>query len=242
MDRLDDVLGYKNLKIYQNSSYFSFSLDSIILANYTSIRLRDKNIIDFCTGNGVVPLILSRRTKANIVGVEIQDKLADLARKSVEYNNLNDRIQIITDDIKEYSLNHLNEFDLILCNPPYFKVVEKSLLNDSYEKKIARHEITISLEEICECAKKVLKDKGKIGIVHRSVRLMDILEMLRKYNLEPKSIQFVYENINKESTLVLVEAQKCGNVGLTIKKPIILYDLNGNETEEYSKLQREVLK
>ena len=242
MDRLDDVLGYKNLKIYQNSSYFSFSLDSIILANYTSIRLRDKNIIDFCTGNGVVPLILSKRTKAIIVGVEIQDKLADLARKSVEYNNLTDRIQIITDDIKEYSLNHLNEFDLILCNPPYFKVVEKSLLNDSYEKKIARHEITISLEEICECAKKVLKDKGKIGIVHRSVRLMDILEMLRKYNLEPKSIQFVYENINKESTLVLVEAQKCGNVGLTIKKPIILYDLNGNETEEYSKLQREVLK
>ena len=105
MERLDDVLGYKDLKIYQNSDFFAFSLDSIILANYSSVRLRDKNIVDFCTGNGIVPLILSRRCKQNIVGVEIQEPLAKIARKSVLYNHLEDRIQIICDDINYYKKN-----------------------------------------------------------------------------------------------------------------------------------------
>ena len=158
MERLDDILGYKGLKIYQNSNFFSFSLDSVILANYSDIRLRDKKIVDFCTGNGVVPLILSHRTNSNIIGVEVQDKLCELANKSIEYNNLTDRIDIICSDVKDYSLKHINEFDLVLCNPPYFKVEDNSTFNDSYEKKIARHEVLINLEEICECAKKVLKD------------------------------------------------------------------------------------
>ena len=242
MNRLDDVLGYDNLKIFQNSNYFSFSLDSIILANYTNIRLRDKKIVDFCTGNGVVPLILSRRCNQNIIGVEIQEKLASLAKESVEYNHLEDRIDIVCEDIKEFSKKHLNEFDLILCNPPFFKVEENSSLNDSYEKMIARHEVMITLEDICDCAKKILKDNGNISIVHRSDRLMDILFLLRKYGLEPKRIMFVHETIKKESTLLLMEAQKCGKVGLKIDKPLIQYDLDGNMTPEYDKLQKEVAK
>ncbi len=241
MERLDDVLGY-DLKIYQNSSYFSFSLDSIILANYANIRLRDKNIVDFCTGNGVIPLIVSKRTKNNIVGVEIQEKLAELATKSVEYNKLTDRITIVNEDVNDYSSKHLNEFDLVLCNPPYFKVEDKSSLNESYEKKIARHEITFNLEDLCKCCKKVLKDNGNVYIVHRSDRLIDIIETLRKHNLEPKRIRFVYENVSKESTLVLVEAQKCGSVGLKVDSPIILYNLDGTETSEYALLQKEVRK
>jgi len=242
MERLDDILGYDNLKIYQNSLYFSFSLDSIILANYSSIRLRDKNIVDFCTGNGVIPLILSRRCHHNIIGVEIQEALADLANKSVLYNHLENRISIICEDIKEFSKNHLNEFNLILCNPPYFKVNDKSTFNDSYEKMIARHEICINLEEICDCAKKILKDNGNLCIVHRSDRLMDILECFRKYGIEPKRIKFVYESIEKESTLVLIEGQKCGKVGLIVDKPLIQYNLDGSITEEYSLLQKEILK
>ena len=242
MERLDDVLGYKDLKIYQNSTYFSFSLDSIILANYVNIRLRDKNIVDFCTGNGVIPLILTRRTKNNIVGVEIQEKLAELATKSVEYNKLTDRITIVNEDVNEFSSRHLNEFDLVLCNPPYFKVEDKSSFNESYEKMIARHEITFNLEDLCKCCKKVLKDNGNLYIVHRSDRLIDIIETLRKHNLEPKRIRFVYENVSKESTLVLVEAQKCGSVGLKVDSPIILYNLDGTETLEYSLLQKEVRK
>lgn len=242
MERLDDILGYKDLKIYQNSNFFSFSLDSIILANYTNIRLRDKNIVDFCTGNGVVPIILTRRTKNNIVGVEIQEKLADLANKSIEYNKLTDRIIIYNEDVKEFSKKHLNEFDLVLCNPPYFKIEEKSTLNELYEKKIARHEVLFNLDDLCDCSKKVLKDNGKLCIVHRTDRLMEILETLRKYNLEPKRVRFVYENISKESTLVLVEAQKCGSVGLKVESPIILYNLDGTLTDEYKSIQEEVRK
>ncbi len=241
MERLDDVLGY-DLKIYQNSTYFSFSLDSIILANYANIRLRDKNIVDFCTGNGVIPLIISNRTKNNIVGVEIQEKLAELATKSVDYNKLGDRITIVNEDVKEFSRKHLNEFDLVLCNPPYFKIEEKSSFNEFYEKKIARHEVLFNLEDLCECSKKVLKDNGNLCIVHRTDRLMEILEIFRKHNIEPKKIRFVYENISKESTLVLIEAQKCGSVGLKVESPIILYNLDGSMTDEYKNIQKEVRK
>ncbi len=241
MERLDDVLGY-DLKIYQNSTYFSFSLDSIILANYANIRLRDKNIVDFCTGNGVIPLIISNRTKNNIVGVEIQEKLASLATKSVNYNKLDDRITIVNEDVKEFSKKHLNEFDLVLCNPPYFKIEDKSSFNESYEKKIARHEVLFNLEDLCESCKKVLKDNGNLCIVHRTDRLMEILEIFRKYNMEPKRIRFVYENISKESTLVLIEAQKCGSVGLKVDSPIILYNLDGTLTDEYKSIQEEVRK
>ena len=242
MERLDDILGYKDLKIYQNSNFFSFSLDSIILANYASVRLRDKNIVDFCTGNGVIPMILTRRTKNNIVGVEIQENLALLATKSVEYNKLTNRITIYNDDVKEFSKKHLNEFDLVLCNPPYFKLEENSTLNESYEKKIARHEVLLDLNDLCECSKKVLKDNGNLCIVHRTDRLMEILEIFRKHNIEPKKIRFVYENITKESTLVLIEGQKCGSVGLKVESPIILYNLDGSMTDEYKSIQKEIRK
>ena len=174
--------------------------------------------------------------------MEIQEKLAELATKSVEYNKLTDRITIVNEDVNEFSSRHLNEFDLVLCNPPYFKVENKSSFNESYEKMIARHEITFNLEDLCKCCKKVLKDNGNLYIVHRSDRLIDIIETLRKHNLEPKRIRFVYENVSKESTLVLVEAQKCGSVGLKVDSPIILYNLDGTETSEYELLQKEVRK
>ena len=240
MERLDDILGYSNLKIYQNSDYFAFSLDSIILANYCNIRMRDKKIVDFCTGNGVIPLILTRRTKAEIFGVEIQKNLADLAIKSVSYNGLENQIRIINEDVKDFSKKNISKFDLVLCNPPYFKLNEKSILNESYEKKIARHEIMIDIEGVCDCAKKVLKDNGNLCLVHRSERLMEIIEILRKNNFEPKRIKFVHETIEKESTLVLIEAQKLGKVGLKIDKPLILYNIDGSLTDEYKRLQEEV--
>ena len=240
MERLDDILGYSNLKIYQNSDYFAFSLDSIILANYCNIRLRDKKIVDFCTGNGVIPLILTRRTKAEIFGIEIQMNLADLAIKSVSYNGLENQIKIINEDVKDFSKKNISKFDLVLCNPPYFKLNEKSSLNESYEKKIARHEIMIDIEGVCDCAKKVLKDNGNLCLVHRSERLMEIIEILRKNNFEPKRIKFVHETIEKESTLVLIEAQKLGKVGLKIDKPLVLYNIDGSLTDEYKRLQEEV--
>lgn len=241
MERLDDVLGYDNLKIFQNSEYFAFSLDSVILANYCTIRMRDKKILDFCTGNGIIPLILSRRTDKHITAVEIQENLFSLAQKSVEYNKLENQIDIINQDIKDFSRNNISKYDLVLCNPPYFKKNEKSSLNKSYEKMIARHEIMINFDEVCDCAKKVLKDNGNLCIVHRTERLIEILDTLKKYNFEPKRIKFIYERIDKESTLVLIEAQKLGKVGLKVEKPLIMYDLAGNISEEYDKLQKEVI-
>ena len=240
MERLDDILGYENLKIYQNSDYFSFSLDSIILANYATIRMRDKKIVDFCTGNGVVPIIVSKRTNSDIVGVEIQDNIAALAQKSIQYNHLENRIQIVHQDVKKFAMDHLNEFDLVLCNPPYFKVEDNSSFNLSYEKMVARHEVLFKLEDVFDCAKKILKDNGNIALVHRCDRLMDILSLLRDYHFEPKRIRFLFENVNKESTLVLIEGQKCGKPGLIIDKPFIQYNLDGSMTDEYKKLQEEI--
>lgn len=242
MERLDDILGYDSLKIYQNSDFFSFSLDSIILANYATIRHRDRKIVDFCSGNGVIPIILSQRTKNHIIGVEIQKNLVDLANKSILENNLESQIDIVLDDIINYSQLHLNEFDLVLCNPPYFKVEKNSTFNESYEKKIARHEILINLSDLCCCAKKVLKDNGTFCMVHRTDRLMDILEEFRKNNLEPKRIKFIHETVAKNSTLILIEAQKNGKPGLIVDKPLIQYYTDGTMTDEYSKLQKEVFR
>ena len=241
MEMLNDILGYDNLKIYKDTDFFSFSLDSIVLANYSTVRLRDKKILDFCTGNGIVPIIVSRRTKSNIFGVEIQDKLVDLAKKSISYNNLNDRISIICDDVKNFSNANLNCFDLVLCNPPYFKVHDNSSLNLSYEKKVARHEVCINLTEICECAKKVLKDNGSFSIVYRSDRLIELIDEFRKHGIEPKKVKFVYEKVDKNANLVLLQGQKCGKVGLTIEKPLIMYNDDGSMTDEYSKLNKEIL-
>ena len=156
MEMINDVLGYKNMKIYQNTDFFSFSLDSIILANFSTIRLRDKKIVDFCTGNAIVPLIMSRRTKSRIIGVEIQKKLCDLAKKSINQNKLSDYIEIVNSDIKDFSINNCNSFDLVLCNPPYFKNEEKSIKNLNYEKMVARHEVLIYLNGVVDCAKRVL--------------------------------------------------------------------------------------
>ena len=244
MKRLDDILGYKNLKIYQNDEFFSFSLDSIILANYSTIRLRDKKIIDFCTGNAVIPLILSQRCDKSIEGVEVQEKLYDLGCESVHYNQLDDRIHLYCEDVRDFSNNpdHLNQYDLVLCNPPYFKNIDESTKNLSYEKMIARHEILIDLDGICLCAKKVLKEHGTFCLVHRTDRLMDIIISFRKNDIEPKRIQFVHETADKESFLVLVEGQRKGNVGLKIERPIILYNSDGSMTEEYKRLQMEVRK
>lgn len=242
MERLDDILGYKNRKIYQDDDCFSFSLDSIMLANFATIRMRDKNILDLGCGNGVIPLILSLRTDKKIVGVELQKKLANLAIKSVEYNDLESQIEIINMNMKDYvNTETMEKYDLITCNPPYFKVNEENYFNLSLEKVIARHEVEVTLDDVFCISKKLLKNNGNFAIVYRPVRLMEIFDLFRKNNIEPKRLQFVYEKISKESTLVLVEGQKCGKAGLKIERPFILYNEDGTMTKEYESLCREVI-
>ena len=240
MKVLNDILGYKNLSIYQDPEFFCFSLDSVILANYSNIRLRDDNIIDLGCGNGVIPLILSKRTNKKIIGVEIQKKCFDLAIESVKYNNLDNQIELINSDVKDLDEKYNNYFDLILCNPPYFKINDKNFLNLSKEKQIARHELTLNLDKLFSVSKKILKNNGNIDIVHRYERLLEIFDTMRKYNIEPKRIKFVYENINKPSTLVLVEGQQNGKPGLKIDEPLIMYNTDGSYSDEYQSLINEV--
>jgi tRNA1(Val) A37 N6-methylase TrmN6 len=241
MEVLNDILGYKNRKIFQDNDCFSFSLDSIMLANFATIRLRDKHIVDLGCGNGVIPLILSLRTDKPIVGIEIQEKLANMAKRSVEINGLNEQISIFNINMKDFANSeYFESFDLVTCNPPYFKVNEKNYFNDSNEKKIARHEIEINLCDLLLTARKLLKNNGNFAIVHRPERLMEILFEFRKNSIEPKRIQFVYENVNKGSTLVLVEGQKNGKEGLKIEKPIVMYNEDGSMTDSYALLQVEV--
>lgn len=241
MEVLNDILGYKNRKIFQDTDCFSFSLDSIMLANFATIRLKDKKIVDLGCGNGVIPLIMSLRCDKKIIGVELQSKLADMAKRSVDYNGLNDVIEIINTNMKDYVSDETFEsFDLITCNPPYFKVNDKNFFNDNIEKVIARHEVEITLSELMVIVKKLLKNNGNFAIVHRTDRLMEILSEFRKNNIEPKRVRFVHEKSNKESTLVLIEGQKNGKVGLKVENPFILYNEDGSEAEEYKKLLVEV--
>ena len=241
MEVINDILGYKNRKIFPDTDCFSFSLDSIMLANFATIRLKDKKIVDLGCGNGVIPLIMSLRCNKKIIGVELQSKVADMAKRSVDYNGLNDVIEIINTNMKDYVSDETFEsFDLITCNPPYFKVNDKNFFNDNIEKVIARHEVEITLSELMVIVKKLLKNNGNFAIVHRTDRLMEILSEFRKNNIEPKRVRFVHEKRNKESTLVLIEGQKNGKVGLKVENPFILYNEDGSETEEYKKLLVEV--
>lgn len=243
MKVLNDVLGYKDLKIYQDLDYFCFSLDSVILANFAEIRLKDKNICDLGTGNGVVPLILSKRTSNSIVGVEIQEKLASMAVESVKYNNLDNQIKIINSDIADSSLFNYNEFfDLVLSNPPYFKINEGSAINLSYEKQVARHEIKMDLDKLCMVTNRILKDGGNFCLVHRPDRLLEILSTMQKYDIQPKKIMFVHEKINKDSKLVFIQGQKHGKIGLKVLKPFVLYNEDGSIRPEYLKMTEEVIK
>ena len=245
MEVINDILGYKNRKIFQNTDYFSFSLDSILLANFATIRIRDKKIVDLGCGNGVIPLIMSLRTDKKIIGVELQEKLCNLAQKSVSFNRLDDSIQIFNQNIKDFANNreNINQFDLIVCNPPYFKVNQKkNFFNESREKLIARHEVEINLEELFICVKKILANDGNFAMVHRPERLLEILMLYRKNGIEPKRIRFVYEKINKDCNLILIEGQKNGKVGLKIEKPLVIYKDDENYSDEYSKLLVEVAK
>lgn len=243
MEVLNDILGYKKRKIYQDNECFSFSLDSVMLANFATIRLRDKKIVDLGCGNGVIPLILSLRTDKFIVGVEIQKKMADMAIKSIEFNSLSRQIEIINMDMKDFANTDFFEtVDLITCNPPYFKVNNKNYFNESYEKMIARHEIEINLKDLLIVVNKLLKNNGNFAIVHRPERLMDVLSEFRKNKIEPKRLQLVYENIDKSAILVLVEGQKNGKSGLKIENPIIMYNNDGSMTDSYARLQSEVRK
>ncbi len=233
MEVLNDLIGYKDLKIFQDTEMFNFSLDSVLLPNFVDINNDCKNILDIGTGNAPIPLILTTLTDAHIYGVEIQEKSYRLACKSVEYNNLKNQITIINDDINEISEKFDNEFfDTIVCNPPFFKVFKNSRLNINEEKTIARHEIKLNLDQIFSICKRLLKTNGNIAMVHRPERLIEIIETMRKYKIEPKRIQFVHPKAELEANCVLIEGVKNGKSGLKVLKSIIAHNGDGSYSSD----------
>ncbi len=234
---INDLVYFDNLKIVQNKNYFNFSLDSILLPNFSIVNKNVKNILDLCTGNAPIPLILSTLTDAHITGIEIQKNIYDLAKESVKINNLDKKIDILNEDVcKIDTLFETDTFDLITCNPPYFKLNEGSILNDNSVKSIARHEININLNDIMRVSKKLLKNNGSLCMVHRTDRLIDIITCMREYNIEPKRIRFIYPKENKESNLILIDGHKNGKPGLKILPPLYVHNEDGSYTDEVLKI------
>lgn len=233
MEVINYLLGYEDLKIYQNTDMFNFSLDSVLLPNFVTITTKTKKILDIGTGNAVIPIILSTRTKANIDAVEIQKEVYELGKKSIELNNLNNQINIYNEDIKEFYKNKESDiYDTITCNPPFFKVNDTSRVNDNDYKTIARHEVKLNLEDIMMIAKKLLKNNGNIAIVHRTDRMIDIIETMKKHNIEPKKIRLVYPKVGMESNILLIEGVKNGKPGLKVLEPLLSHGNNDDYTNQ----------
>lgn len=224
METINDIVG-KNLKIYQNDEFFKFSLESVLLPNFVNINLRDKMILDLCTGNAPIPLILSTKTKAKIYGVELQEEIYNLAVKSVELNKKTDQIEIFHDDVKNLKNTFKGDtFDIITVNPPYFKVSEESFKNQNEIKANARHENTLTLEEMLNIVTYLLKNNGSFYMVHRTERLIEIIEILKKYNLTPKSLQFIHSYKGKESRLFMIKAVKNGHDGMKVLDSLYIHN------------------
>lgn len=230
------LLGYNDLYIMQNTDMFNFSLDSVLLPNFVTINKNIKKILDIGCGNAPIPLILSTKTNADIIGVEIQKDVYELAQESVKINNLNKQINIINADIKIIANNfETDTFDVITCNPPFFKVNPNSNYNKSDYKTIARHEVTLNLDNIMQISKKLLKNNGVLALVHRPERLIEIIEKMRQNNIEPKKIQLVYPKKDKEANILLIEGSKNGKPGIKFLPPLYSHNENGDYTDEIKK-------
>ena len=260
-ERIDE-LQYKNLKIIQNEDGFCFGIDSVLLSDFAK-DIRNNSVgVDLGTGTGIISILLSAKTQlAKIIGVEIQKDVANMATRSVELNNLQNKIEILNINIKDIKQNKYNKeknilqvnnekinkmklienkfqrekFDFIVTNPPY-KKIDTGKVNKNEYKYISKHEITARLEDFLEISKYLLKDKGTFYMVHRPDRLVDIIELMRKYKIEPKKIRLVYSSIEKEPSLVLIKGIKNANSFLKIDRPLIIYNENGEYTEEIYKI------
>lgn len=222
-----------NFVIYQNDDWFKFSLDSVLLSKFVTINLRHKKIIDLATGNAPIPLLLSFRTKADIFGVEFQKCVYDLAVKSVVENNKSSQVHLIQSDVNKINSIFDNEtFDVVTCNPPYFKVNNQKVINNNYVKAVARHELTLTLDSVLKQAKYLLRTGGTFAMVHRTERFVEIIECMRNYNLEPKRVQFIYPKNGRNSDLFLIEGVKNGKIGMKLLPPLIIYKGDNVYTDE----------
>ena len=242
-ERIDD-LEYKGLKIIQKNDGFCFGMDSVILSSFAKITKRSAVVADFGTGTGIISILLAAKNDNidKIYGFEIQEKMYEMAQRSVKMNCLDDKVKIVNADITELSKNNWNKkFDVVVSNPPY-KKINTGLVNQEDKKLISRHEVRCTLDDIAREASKCLKDNGIFYMVHRPERLVDICTAMRENKLEPKEIRFVYPHIMDQANLVLVKCVKCGKPYMKVLKPLIVYNENNEYNDEiyeiYSKKGR----
>jgi len=220
-----DLLGYDGLKIVQRSDMFNFSLDSTLLADFVRISPKVQQIIDLGTGNGPVPLFLSLKTNAHITGLEIQEDVAMLAQKSVDINHLCNRITIVNGDIKGIHKHYENSFfEIVTCNPPFFKYKDTSVTNKHEYKTIARHEVLVTIEDIILEAKRLLKTRGSLYLVHRTERLIEIIQLLLEHRFSIKRMRFVHPREGQPSNMVLLEASNNGKTELELMDPLYVHE------------------
>lgn len=230
-ERVDYLLD-EGLKIIQSPQVFSFSLDALLLARFASVPIQRGRIIDLCAGNGAIPLLLSKRSHAHIDAVEIQERLTDMARRSITLNGLQQQISVHQLDLKQApDVFGYGICDTVTCNPPYMSPATGAThLNPHYA--YARHELLCTLEDVVRVSAALTKPGGKAAFVHRPHRLMDILMLMRKYKLEPKRLRFVHPHKGKEANMLLVEGMKDGKAELKLLPPLTVYQEDRTYTAE----------
>ncbi|MBS5939212.1 tRNA1(Val) (adenine(37)-N6)-methyltransferase [Clostridium sp.] len=235
-DEAIDDLKLDNLYLIQKKQGFRFGIDAVLLSNFANVKNKHR-VIDLCTGTGIVPFLIYGKYKPKeVVGIEIQEDMVEMAIRSSKYNEIEDVVSFKNADLKDLKyLSSLGTFDVLTVNPPY-KLNNSGIVNLDDKLAIARHEIMCSLEDVIVASRKLLKDNGRMFIVHRPERLIDIFELMRKYKIEPKRVQMVQPNINKAPNIVLVEGQRDGGAYLKWEKPIYVYNEDGTYSEEINKI------
>lgn len=230
-ERIDD-LQINGRRIIQSPDRFCFGMDAVLLSGFAKVK-KGESVLDLGTGTGILPILLDAKTVGgHFTGLEIQPESADMARRSVILNNRQDKIDIVTGDIKN-ALNIFGaaSFDVIVTNPPYMNQ-NHGITNPESPKAIARHELLCSLEDVIRQTGSLLKVNGRMYMVHRPFRLPDIMELMNECGIEPKKMRFVHPYVDREPSMVLIEGVRGGNRRLTVEKPLVIYDGSGEYSEE----------
>ncbi|MFG6384257.1 MAG: tRNA1(Val) (adenine(37)-N6)-methyltransferase [Lachnospiraceae bacterium] len=230
-ERLDE-LHRNGYFIIQNTQKFCFGMDAVLLSGFAKVKPKE-TVIDLGTGTGIIPILLEAKTQGeHFTGLEIQPESADMAMRSVQYNHLEDKINIEIGNIKDASKQFgASSFHVVTTNPPYMNG-KHGLTNPNEAKAIARHEILCNLEDVIRESAKLLKPQGRFYLVHRPFRLAEIIVLMHQYKIEPKRMQMVYPFVDKEPNMVLIEGLRGGNPHITIEKPLIVYQKPGVYTKE----------
>lgn len=231
-DEAVDDLQLKGLHLIQKKDGFKFGIDAVLLSDFACIKKRHR-VIDLCTGTGIIPfLIYGKYEPQSVYGLEIQEDMVEMAKRSAKLNSLEEKVIFLNEDLKNIELlKKLEKFDVVTVNPPY-KLNNAGIINPNDKLAIARHEILCNLEDVISASRILLKDNGRLFMIHRPERLADIFTLMRKYKIEPKRVRMIHPKMGKAPNIVLVEGQRDGGAYLKWEAPLYVYDDNGKYTKE----------